>query len=238
MARNRVIWVLAIVLVVALVIYAVMFMNRGKTQSSSQFPQRADGIVFVDEAVTYDELGRMTASTDLVVQGTVETVAQGMTHRYPPSEAMADEVDRLITVGVDDVVYSDGTKPSGTISVIEGWWSQGVGYALEGMPWAKPGDKGYFYLVADPVYPAGTYTYVGSTGRVLLTGDEVSVNHHCHGPWDDTVAGRDLEGPRMRDANGEVRPDAVEKAILAAAESARRGESKPVPRPRITEPND
>jgi len=52
MARHRVLWVVAIVLAVALVIYAVMFLNRGETQSSSQFPQRADRIVFVDEAVT------------------------------------------------------------------------------------------------------------------------------------------------------------------------------------------
>jgi len=50
MARRRVVWVVGSVLVVALVIYGVMFLNRGETQSSSQFPQLADGIVFIDEA--------------------------------------------------------------------------------------------------------------------------------------------------------------------------------------------
>jgi hypothetical protein len=108
------------------------------------------------------------------------------------------------------------------------------------MPWARPGERGYFYLVADPGYPAGTYTYLGTPGRVLLAGGvaHVSGDHHGDGPWDDNVAGRIPAGQRLRTVDGEVGTTAVERAIRAAADSARRGESRPVPQPRISEPND
>lgn len=43
MTRQRILLVAAILLVVALVIYAVMLLNRGETESSSEFQQRAEG---------------------------------------------------------------------------------------------------------------------------------------------------------------------------------------------------
>lgn len=52
MTQRRVLWVVAIVLAVSLVVYAVMLLNRGETESSSQFPQGAGGIMFVDEPMT------------------------------------------------------------------------------------------------------------------------------------------------------------------------------------------
>ncbi len=70
MPRQRVLLVVAILLGVVLVIYAVMLLNRGETQSSSEFPQRSEGIAFIDEAVTYDEFGQMTASAELVLSRT------------------------------------------------------------------------------------------------------------------------------------------------------------------------
>ena len=47
MVRRRVMWVVAVLL--ALAAYLVLFLNRGETQSASQIPQRADGMVFVEE---------------------------------------------------------------------------------------------------------------------------------------------------------------------------------------------
>ena len=48
MVRRRVLWGIALVLGVALVIYAILFLNRGQTESASPFPERADRITFVD----------------------------------------------------------------------------------------------------------------------------------------------------------------------------------------------
>ncbi|MCD4536462.1 hypothetical protein LRP67_20405 [Nocardioides sp. cx-169] len=238
---RRIVVVVAVVVGVAIVVYAVMYLNRGDTsssQSSRTFPAEARGVAFVDEAVIYDDLGRMTATADLVVRGSVRDATAGKTHVYPPSEALADETDRLLTVQVEEVVYSDGRAAPKAITVVEGWWSQGVGYAVEGMPWIKPGQQAYFYLTADPGYPADTYTYVGTTGRVLLMNDraQVSGDHHGDGPWDGALGGRARASGPTETADGRHHTQAIEGWIRAAAVSAQRGESKPMPLPRITGP--
>lgn len=235
---------IAVVLLIALVVYVLLFVNRGATDSSSaqQFPDHASGTAFIDEAVVFDDLGRMAASTDLVVRGTVEAVSQGVRHTYSSGEA-PDETDRLLSIQVADVVYSRAhgrsVAPGTEITVIEGWWSEGTGFELEGMPWSQPGDEGYFFLVADPLYASGTYTYVGSPGRALLEGQvaHVSGDPHGDGPWDDRLAGAPQPGQGGVTHSGEGPRERIEQLIAAAASRASRGESKPMPQPRISYPD-
>ena len=243
MTRNRLILIIVGLIVIGLVVYAFLVANSGRTSSANGYPERADGIAFIDAAVTYDDLGRMTATTDLVVQGTVLTVERGLTHRYLASQGLADETDRLLTVQVGEVIYASGgaVEPGDTISIIEGWWSEGVGYEVEGMTWAKPGDQGYFYLLDDTAYPVGTYTYVSMHGRVLMTGEGVAVSgdrQHSDGPWDDMIAGKQVERPFAVETRDLGSAAAVRGAILSAADSARRGNSKPMPRPQVSRPGE
>ncbi|WP_167003282.1 hypothetical protein [Mumia sp. ZJ430] len=45
--------------------WLVLFLSRGETTSayrSTNLPDEADGIAFMDEAIVYDDLGRMTAT--------------------------------------------------------------------------------------------------------------------------------------------------------------------------------
>ena len=83
MARRRWLIVVAVTLVAALVAYGVLYLNRGRTQSEA-LPDRADGVAYVDEAVVYDELGRMTKAADLIVRGKVSGATAGATHTYAP----------------------------------------------------------------------------------------------------------------------------------------------------------
>lgn len=83
---RRIVVVVAVVVGVAIVVYAVMYLNRGDTsssQSSRTFPTEARGVAFVDEAVIYDDLGRMTATADLVVRGSVRDATAGKTTQLP-----------------------------------------------------------------------------------------------------------------------------------------------------------
>ena len=86
MTRRRVLIITVVAVVIVLfATWLVLFLNRGDTSSASRstpFPNEADGIAFIDEAIVYDDLGRMTATADLVVRGVVESVGPGKTYRY------------------------------------------------------------------------------------------------------------------------------------------------------------
>ena len=181
----------------------------------------------------------MTATADLVIRGVVKSVEPGKTHHYAKDESSAAETDRVLNIQVDEVVFAakDGRTPtSGSqIAVIEGWWSEGVGYQTEGMPWSEPGQTGYFFLAKDPGYKAGTYTYVGSSARALITaaGAEVSGDHHGDGPWDGTVEAKVVDAARRvaADTHRPIKTSEVHAWVRAAADNARRGVAAPMPRP-------
>lgn len=143
--RRFVLTCLLAVLLALFLVWLVLFLNRGETSATAPaaFPAEPDGIAFVDEAVVEDDLGRMAATADLIVRGAAQSAAPGETHRYTDQEGLADETDRLLSVQVDEVLFSaDGIRipaAGSRIAVIEGWWSGGIGYHVEGMPWAKPG---------------------------------------------------------------------------------------------------
>jgi hypothetical protein len=94
----------------------------------------------------------MTKAADLIVWGKVSDEAPVATHKYA-EDAGLPGTDRGLTTQVIDVVKSQG-DPGASIRVVEGWWSKGVGYAIEQMPWAGAGQEGIFYLEVDD---SGTY---------------------------------------------------------------------------------
>jgi hypothetical protein len=225
MARDRTAVRTAIivvaVLVVAVLIYLYMFLNRGDTDSA--FPPQPENVAYGDEAVVYDDLGTMTASSDLVVRGTVLGAAPGRTHEFPVEEG-GPETDRNLAVRVDEVVYNrHGVRVPTRILVIEGWWSGGEGFAWEGMPWSQEGDSGYFYLVAEKgTTPEEPYSYVSSYGRALVAPDGIKPSgDRGAGPWASLNTASDVS--------------TIDILVRTAAEAARTGAADPVPEPPVYE---
>ncbi|GAA3544651.1 hypothetical protein AFL01nite_16430 [Aeromicrobium flavum] len=247
MTVRRLLYLVVAVVAALFVVWLVLFLTRGDTSSatgSDPYPDHAEGVAFVDEAVVYDDLGRMAATANVVVRGTVTEVAPGATHQYTPEQSVADETDRVLTVRVDEVVANGarGAPAVGTsIRIVEGWWSEGIGYETEGMPWSEVGQEGYFFLAKDSG-PSGGYTYVGTTGRALLTdeGAEVSGDHHGDGPWDGTVGGKLVDSRAQAGADAHRAPSVADlrSRVLAAADLARRGVAKPMTLPNPAQPND
>lgn len=223
MARRRWSIVAVAILVAALVTYGILYLNRGRTQSEV-FPDRADGVAYVDEAVVYDELGLMTKAADLIIWGKVSAAAPGETHTYA-EDAGPPETDRVLTIQVIDVIKSQD-HPGASIQVVEGWWSKSVGYAIEDMPWAAAGQEGIFYLERDG---SGKYAYVGTPGRVVLASDGravVSGGHDGDNPWDSSVRGVAKQWPlRIAEDGGVDRRAAIEEIYRTAGKPAPTTES-------------
>ena len=130
------------------------------------------------------------------------------------------ETDRVLTIQVTDVIKSQIGDPGDAVQVVEGWWSDGVGFAIEGMPWASAGQEGIFYLARDE---SGGYAYVGSPGRVLLASDRavVSGGHDGDNPWDAAVGGVVQPWPLSIAEDGGVdRKAAIEQIYRAAGKPA------------------
>lgn len=214
MARKRWPIVVVAILAAALVAYGILYLNRGRTASEA-LPDHAGGVAYVDEAVVYDELGQMTKAADLIVRGKVSGATPGATHTYAP-DAGPSETDRVLSIQVIDVIKSEVGDPGDAVRIVEGWWSEGVGFAIEGMPWATAGQEGIFYLARDD---SGGYAYVGSPGRVLLARDRavVSGGHDGDNPWDATVGGVAQPWPLSIAEDGGVDRRAALEQIYRAA---------------------
>ncbi|WP_344482387.1 hypothetical protein [Glycomyces endophyticus] len=183
------------------------------------FPDQPESVYHAAEVRTFDNLGTMTASSALVVHGTAVEARPGETVVLDDGSE-ASVTGREVVVEVDQVVFDRfGIEAPETVVVAEGFWENGIGYTLEGMPWTEVGQSGYFYLAGPP--PAlredELYTYVHETGRVLIgTSLEVSIPGHWQeeGPW----ATADL-------ADGAS--TSFTTAIQSAAEAAESGEAIP-----------
>jgi hypothetical protein len=219
---RRVAAVVAVVtLLIAVVVYAFLLLTRGDLESA--YPAQPENVAYFDEAVIFDDLGVMTASSDLVLQGTVVDATPGVTHDFP-DEAGGPETDRNIQLRVDRVVYNrHEIQVPDRIAVIEGWWAEGEGYAREGMPWSTVGDKGFFYLAAeDSDDPRGPYSYVSSSARITTNGTDVKPSgDRGAGPWASIGAGSQTAS--------------VELMVRQAAAAARAGRVMPAPEPRLSD---
>lgn len=219
----------AVILVLAAIItYWILYTSRGATESATSFPSTAERTISASTDIRHPDLGALTASSDLVVKGTIQDVTQGGTWTFAPDSGIpaSGQVDRLLSIRVEETIYSASGEPSpDEIFVLEGIWEAGIGIQRVEMPWAQPGDRGYFFLVDYEEYRDNrTFNYVASAGRVLITGQNAVVADH-HGPlWQ-------AAGLTMKSPDGSADLGQVERSILNAAASAQSGESKPVADP-------
>lgn len=227
-SRRRLVTIAAVVLMLAaIVVYWVMYSSQ-VTESAAGLPTTAERTIVASTDVDYPDLGSLTASSDLVVKGTIEEVTRGGTWTFAPDSGVpaSGQVDRLLRISVEEVVYAAGGQdPPGEIFVLEGIWEAGVGIQRAEMPWAQPGRRGYFFLVDYEEYGDDkTFNYVAPTGRVLVDGKRAVAADHHHRLWQ-------AAGLTMAATDGSADLGQAEKAIHGAAARARSGAAKPVPDP-------
>lgn len=184
------------------------------------FPERPEGVYAASDARSFTDIATMTASSALVVKGTVTATGPGETIEYDDGSGSV-QTNREVTITVEDVLYNryEIEEPA-TVVMVEGYWEDGVGYTREGMPWVEVGDSGYFYLAAPPPEhrESQTYSVIHLYGRVLL-GEDQSVA--VPGNWDD-------EGPWSAPSSlDSANAPAFESQILAAARAAAGGVARP-----------
>ncbi len=219
--RRKILAALVVLLLVAAGIWLYLFLTAGQLTSanSEEFPEEATGISYSKPAVYHRDLGTLTASSDIVLEGTILDAGPGETFAFP-EDAGGSETVRELRIAVDRIRYNpDGIELPETVKVVEGWWADGVGFAYEDMPWAKTGQRGYFYLQTDVGGTAsGPYYYTSDFGRLLIgkAGLSPSGGHHG-GPW--AELGADLNASR------------VELRIQQAIDDSIAGRAKPASLP-------
>ncbi|MBC9226381.1 hypothetical protein GL325_08615 [Aeromicrobium sp. 636] len=89
MTIRRLLYLVVAVVAVLAVVWLVLFLTRGETSSATgtdAYPDRAEGVAFVDEAVVHDDLGRRAATSQFnqtnirVLRGSAPRMPGGVAH--------------------------------------------------------------------------------------------------------------------------------------------------------------
>jgi len=187
--------------------------------STVKFTDTPENISYASELRGFDDLGSMTATSDLVVKATVTEVVQGRTSGT--AEDGGATTTREVRLRIDKVIYQRrGGKAPESVLLAEGYWDQsGTGYMVEGLNWSKVGDTGYYFLSGpDDTYTSSDhYALVWSQGRVVVTNDGIAIS----GDYDH-------EGPWVGVNTSAAGVATFEASLAAAAEAARTGKAKVV----------
>lgn len=155
---------------VAAIVTAV---GAGRADPGVHYDAHPEALAFGKEMYEFDTVEKMTATSHLVVFGTVTAVETGRLAGADedPEEAGGDIRLRKVTIGQLDVLHNSKNliiPPSITLEE-EGWDEEGRGYIVNNVEWSEVGDTGYFFLrraagISDPY----TYQLVSSDGRALV----------------------------------------------------------------------
>ncbi|MFR9777595.1 hypothetical protein ACL02O_16260 [Micromonospora sp. MS34] len=145
----------------------------GRTDSGVRLDARPESLAFGKEVYHFDTVAQMTATSHLVVYGTVTAAEPGRVASVDedPAAVGGDVQLRTVTIDVWDVLHNPKSMlvpPTITLEE-EGWDEQGRGYIANNVVWSEVGDTGYFFLrrsygVSDPY----TFQLASSDGRALV----------------------------------------------------------------------
>ncbi|SCG45406.1 hypothetical protein [Micromonospora halophytica] len=145
----------------------------GNADTGVRYDARPEGLAFGKEAYHFDTVEQMTATSHLVVLGTVLSAAPGRLGSVDedPAAVGGDIRLRTVTLDVVDVLHNPKNllvPPRITLEE-EGWDEEGRGYVANNVAWSEVGDTGYFFLrraagVTDP----HTFQLASSDGRALV----------------------------------------------------------------------
>lgn len=246
-SRSRRQWIVITVIVIAIAVIVIWWVAAARqvtgmaTDLPADLPTTADRSIVASTDVEYPTLDALTASSDFVVKGSVVGVTQGGTWTFADDSGVpaSGQTDRLLRIQVEETVFSaTGDDAPAEIFVLEGIWEAKVGIQHQAMPWAQPGERGYFYVKDYPEYgDEQTFNYVDVAGRVLIREDRAIVADHHQRVWapvhDEPASGTpefslDPDSPDQSSAA----LSRVETLIGRAAGAADSGAAKPIELPR------
>ena len=145
----------------------------GRADPGVRYDAHPEALAFGKEMYEFDSVEKMTATSHLVVRGTVTAVETGRLAGVDEDpEAVGGDIRlRKVTIGELDVLHNPKNllvPPSITLEEV-GWDEEGRGYIVNNVAWSEVGDTGYFFLrraagTTDP----NTYQLVSSDGRALV----------------------------------------------------------------------
>ncbi|MFE9689336.1 hypothetical protein [Micromonospora sp. NPDC005806] len=133
---------------------------------------RPESLAFGKEVYHFDTVAQMTATSHLVVYGSVSAVEPGRIASVDedPAAVGGDIRLRNVTITVWDVLHNPKNMlvpPTITLEE-EGWDEEGRGYLSNNVAWSEVGDSGYFFLRRDlDVSDPHTFLLASSDGRAL-----------------------------------------------------------------------
>lgn len=170
------------------------------------------GVGSAFEVYTFDDLGEMTAASDLVVRAHVESAEPGRV--YGNADEGGQFQVRQANLVVDDVLASKGPTPERIALEEEGWDADGTCYFMNGLTWSEVGNEYYYFLRKNP--DSDTYIHASSQGRALIKGDTLEA------PTADTTLEEVIE---------QLTPTQLEDQVKQAEVDVRDGRLDPLPEP-------
>lgn len=175
-------------------------------------PVERSPVAHVREAYHFTNIDKLTATSTLVVRGTVQDSRPG---RYIGTREESRLRMREATVHIDAVLHGD--RPGQELVVEELGWGRGGPVMLNGIPWLEAGDTALLFLTSVDV--PGTYQFVGTQGHYLIESNGAVVwpsidpeRHHEESvvrridsrPYLEVA--RDIRAGSQRAKSGEVSP--------------------------------
>jgi hypothetical protein len=148
-------------------------MAVGHADTGVRLDAHPESLAFGKEVFHFDTVEQMTATSHLVVQGTVAAVEPGRIASVDEDPAAVGGAIQLrkVTITVWDVLHNPKNMlvpPTITLEE-EGWDEQGRGYISNNVEWSEVGDSGYFFLRRSPgVSDPHTFQLASSDGRTLV----------------------------------------------------------------------
>lgn len=146
-----------------------------------EFDKQPTETRFVSEraAGSFEEL---VAYSDLVVRAEVVAAKPGQ------RDVAMNEIPRLVTVRVNEVVLSDGPTADSLVTLFMSGWDadSGRGRQIEGVPWLNVGDDVWLFLEHVEPY----YVPVVSFAQIIVDGDRIAAASALGNSFVDRLNGR------------------------------------------------
>ncbi|CAN5909227.1 hypothetical protein BH23ACT11_BH23ACT11_22450 [soil metagenome] len=173
-------------------------------------PDRPNSVVHADSppGYTFESLPRLVATSEVVVEGTVETADKG--RRVVPDDEL---FHRAAKVRVENQFYGPPVKS--TIIVHQDGYEGDTSFEFRQLPWVYPGDRVVFFLAHPPTprVPPDHYEIVAAPGMLVIE--------------DDGTVSTEAEDPIARRLDGQQWPE-VEARIRAAGQAVQEQDIKPL----------
>lgn len=216
----------------------LLWIAAGSTHAVSNYARAGDGgsaegwhaehgvhTAHAEESYSFTNLGEMVATSDLVVEATVESVAPGEVYEEVPGEIEGRIEFNDVFIRIDHVHFNRGNLPvtTGDLLLVEEMRADsGHELVVNNVQHSLQGDSGFYYLSLETTRMRGSEAYfspylVSSQGRYLVQSDG-------------TLKGSNPEDPLVQQLE-QLQPAEMRQEITEARDAIARGEVLPLPPP-------